>query len=150
MTDDSALVAHQPTGAFTTTFEFEIQSLTFDVISDDDKDRTPTFPVDRSGLVSSPGCILDEKDVAPCEAPNLTVRNLDLDVSVEHDDVLALGGIVPVVVIVGRVFPKDDSTDCKAFGQASDLTRFGQFDVNVLEVRRSVRGIVYARDVHVR
>src|SRR5690606_8528207 len=104
------------------------------------QDRPARPAIDRSRAMALPEGVLNQQHVAAPEAPPLAVRHLDLDLTVEQDDVLPPGRPVPVVIVRRRILPKDDLMRRNALGQPPDLAGVVQGHRYLVKVRGAVRG----------
>ena len=92
--------------------------------------------------------VFRKHDIAGFKCPPSAVAHLDVQPTLEDDNILTLRRVVPVEVVVARRVAKDDTRSGKRGGQMPDGPVVIHFDGDVFEVRLTVRARVYARDVH--
>ena len=73
------------------------------------EDRVPDLPLDMLGQVALPGRVLDQDHFSGADDPTLTVAGGYFHARVEIDDVLAAWRRVPVDVVLGLGFAKNDA-----------------------------------------
>jgi hypothetical protein len=68
--------------------------------------------------------IFQKQDVTTTESTLIAHANFDLDLTIQRNDVLPVGGWVPVEVVLRRGFSKDNRRDWIRLGKGSDGLRF--------------------------
>ena len=77
----------------------------------DNKNRFPRFPVERPTDVALSFHVFRKNNVAGCENPAGAITDLDLETAFQYHNVLALGGVMPVVMIVAIGVAEDEAGD---------------------------------------
>lgn len=79
---------------------------------------------------------------------DLAGGHLDLDLTVEQDDELALRCVVPVEVVAGVVLAEDDPGDAVGIGHPPELAAVPELDLDVAEARPAGLGQPHPCDAH--
>src|SRR5271169_1932047 len=87
------------------------------------------------GQVALPSRVLDQDHFAGADDSALTVAGGYFDAGVEIDDVLAPWRRVPVDIVLGLGFAKDDAGRRQAFGQFAAVPFLDPFHFDVAEMR---------------
>src|SRR5262245_13563672 len=94
------------------------------------------------------GDVLDEDDFASADDPALTVARSELHAGIEVHDVLTARREMPVEVILGHGLAENDSVGGQPFRELAAAPLFGPFDLDVAEVRLTIRVGVQVVDTH--
>lgn len=94
------------------------------------------------------GGVFYQDDVAITKDTGFPVADGGFHFAFENDDVLALGGVVPVVVVVAVCGAEDDAGGVELCGHPADVAVIGEGDIEVFKMGFALFIGVDAGDFH--